>query len=231
MTRVWGHDTKGERGHATRRGSTAEIAEAIAEILRQSGSVDCIEAGKVGGVKSYDAVVLGSAVYLKRWRGDAKHFLRKHDKELCRRPLWVFSSGPVGDPKNEIDPSWLEPPKIIEQVERLGAREHVVFGGRLPVNPKGPMEHAMVKNTPPEHHDGRDWGEIRAWAARIASELPRGRKGIEPAPPLRSGRRFTRNTPVGRGVGGGGRGGGGRRSGLVGGADVGLDGGCYPASE
>lgn len=56
----------------------------------------------------------------------------------------------------------------------------------------------MVKNTPPEHHDGRDWGGIRAWAARIASELPQ-RKG--------------------------------RRSGLVGGADVGLDGGCYPASE
>jgi menaquinone-dependent protoporphyrinogen oxidase len=185
--------------YASRRGSTAEIAEAIAEILRQSGlSVDCIDAGKVGGVESYDAVVLGSAVYLKRWRGDAKRFLRKHDKELCRRPLWVFSSGPVGDPNNEIDPSWLEPPKIIEQVERLGAREHVVFGGRLPVDPKGPMEHAMIKNTPPEYHDGRDWGEIRAWAARIASELPPRR---------------------------------GRRSGLVGGPDVGLDRGCYPASE
>jgi menaquinone-dependent protoporphyrinogen oxidase len=112
--------------YASRRGSTAEIAEAIAEILRQSGlSVDCIDAGKVGGVESYDAVVLGSAVYLKRWRGDAKRFLRKHDKELCRRALWVFSSGSVADPNNEIDPSWLEPPKIIEQVERLGAREHV----------------------------------------------------------------------------------------------------------
>jgi menaquinone-dependent protoporphyrinogen oxidase len=33
------------------------------------------------------------------------------------------------------------------------------------------MEHAMVKNTPPEYRDRRDWDEIRAWAAGIASEL------------------------------------------------------------
>jgi menaquinone-dependent protoporphyrinogen oxidase len=158
--------------YASKRGSTAEIADAIAETLRQSGlRVDCIEAGRVSSVASYDAVVLGSAVYIMRWRGDAKHFLRKHDKELSQRPFWVFSSGPVGDPKSEADPSWLEPPKIIEEVARLGARGHVVFGGRMPLNPRGPMEHAMAKNTPPEYRDRRDWDEIRAWAAGIASEL------------------------------------------------------------
>ena len=158
--------------HASKRGSTAEIAGSIAEILRQSGlSVDCVEAGKVSSVESYDAVVLGSAVYIRRWRGDAKHLLRKYDKELSQRPLWVFSSGPVGDPESEADPLWLEPPKIIEQVVRPGAREHVVFGGRVPLDPRGPMEHAMAKNTPPEYRDRRDWGEIRAWAAGIASEL------------------------------------------------------------
>lgn len=41
----------------------------------------------------------------------------------------------------------------------------------MPLNPRGPMEHAMVKNTPPEYRDRRDWDEIRAWAAGIASEL------------------------------------------------------------
>ena len=90
--------------YASKRGSSAEIAEAIAESLRQSGlSVDCVEAGEVSSVASYDAVVLGSAVYIKRWRGDAKRFLRKHDKELSQRPLWEFSSGPVGDPASEAD--------------------------------------------------------------------------------------------------------------------------------
>ena len=158
--------------YASKRGSTAEIADAIAETLREFGlSVDCTEASRVRSVDSYDAVVLGSAVYMKRWRGDAKHFLRKHDKGLSQRPFWVFSSGPVGDPNSDADPSWLEPPKTIEHIVRLGARDHVVFGGRLPANPRGPIERTMVKNTPREYHDRRDWNEIRTWAAGIASEL------------------------------------------------------------
>ena len=49
--------------------------------------------------------------------------------------------------------------------------EHVVFGGRLPFDPRGPMEHAIVMNTPPEYRDRRDRDEIRAWAAGFASEL------------------------------------------------------------
>ena len=85
--------------YASKRGSTAEIAESVAETLRGAGlEVDCLESGEVTDVSPYDAVVLGSAVYMKRWRGDARHFLRKHSDQLAERPLWVFSSGPVGDP-------------------------------------------------------------------------------------------------------------------------------------
>jgi menaquinone-dependent protoporphyrinogen oxidase len=121
--------------------------------------------------------VLGSAVYIKRWRGDAKRFLRKHGKELSQRPFWVFSSGPVGEPSGEVDRSWLEPPRIIEKVERMGARGHVVFGGSMPTEPRGRIERAMVANTPPEYRDRRDWDEIRAWAEGVASELSTGVPG------------------------------------------------------
>ncbi len=157
--------------YASKHGSTAEIADAVAETLRSSGlSVECAKAGELLSVEPYDAVVLGSAVYMKRWRGDAKRFLRKHAEELSKRPLWVFSSGPVGEPKND-NPSWLEPPRIVEQVERLGARAHVVFGGRMPTDPRSPTQRAMAKNCPPEYRDRRDWDEIHAWAAGVASEL------------------------------------------------------------
>ncbi len=160
--------------YASKRGSTAEIAEAVADALRDSGlEVECEDAGEVTGLASYGAVVLGSAVYAKRWRGDAKHFLRKHGEALAAMPFWVFSSGPVGDPQSD-DPAWMEPPRIIGKVEELGARAHVVFGGRLPDEPHGPIEKAMVRNTPPELHDRRDWEEIRSWAAGVAAELNRG---------------------------------------------------------
>jgi menaquinone-dependent protoporphyrinogen oxidase len=158
--------------YASKRGSTAEIGDAIADVLRQSGlDVDCKSAGEVRSLDSYDGVVLGSAVYMKRWRGDAKHFLRKHGEELSRLPFWVFSSGPVGDPSKTPDPSWLEPPRIIDRAQQLGVRDHVVFGGRVPAKPHGPIERSMAENTPAQYRDLRDWDEIRAWGSGIASEL------------------------------------------------------------
>jgi menaquinone-dependent protoporphyrinogen oxidase len=164
--------------HASRRGSTAEIAEAIAGTLRREGiAADCEAAHDVKSLQPYAAVVLGSAVYMKHWRGEARHFLRKHRKALSQAPLWVFSSGPVGDPE-EDQPAWAEPPKLVDTVEKLGAREHVVFGGRLPEQPHGPIEKAMVAGTPPEHRDRRDWDEIRTWAVSIAAQLSDDRSEV-----------------------------------------------------
>ena len=55
--------------YGSRHGSTAEIAEAIAATLREAGlAVDCRKAGEVDSLDGYDAVVLGSAVYMRRWR-------------------------------------------------------------------------------------------------------------------------------------------------------------------
>ena len=157
--------------YASKRGSTAEIAETIAATLRREGLGVCLErAEDVQSLDPYDAVILGSAVYMKRWRGDARHFLKKHRKALKQTPFWVFSSGPVGDPAKD-NPEWNEPPKIAEKVEELGGREHVVFGGRLPAEPQGFMEKAMVEGTPRELRDRRDWGEIRDWSHQIAAQL------------------------------------------------------------
>jgi menaquinone-dependent protoporphyrinogen oxidase len=158
--------------YASKNGSTAEIAQAIAQTLGQAGTnVDCLEAGEVTSIEPYDAVVLGSAVYIKRWRGAARRFLRRYAAQLAQRPFWVFSSGPVGEPKGDPNPAWLEPPKIVAWVEQLGAREHVVFGGRMPTDPRSPTARAMVKSCPAQFRDRRDWDEIDAWATAIAAAL------------------------------------------------------------
>ena len=157
--------------YASKRGSTAEIAETIAATLRREGLGVCLERCEdIETLDPYDAIVLGSAVYMKRWRGDARHFLKKHRKALRQKPFWVFSSGPVGDPAND-NAEWAEPPKIAAKVEEMGGREHVVFGGRLPAEPKNFMEKAMVEGTPREFRDRRDWAEIREWAQAIAGAL------------------------------------------------------------
>ncbi len=156
--------------HASKHGSTAEIAEVIATALRENGlDADCTPAADVEDVGAYGAVVLGSAVYMKRWQGDARHFLRSHAKELGKIPFWVFSSGPTGDPA-EDDAAWQEPKRTIAKAEKLGVRDHVVFGGRISPE-SGRMAKAMADNTPEEYRDRRDWDEIRAWAGGIAAEL------------------------------------------------------------
>ncbi len=158
--------------YASKRGSTAEIAETIADKLHEFGlAVDCLPVDEIASLEPYDAVVLGSAVYVKHWRGDARRFLRRHAHGLAQRPFWVFSSGPVGEAGGGLAPAWSEPSRVVARVEALGVRDHVMFGGRLPTHPKSPLERSLVERTPRQYRDCRDWREIRAWASRIGSEL------------------------------------------------------------
>jgi menaquinone-dependent protoporphyrinogen oxidase len=155
--------------YGSKHGSTAEIAGAIADEIRShEHTVDCVEAGRASDVESYDGVVLGSAVYMKRWRREARRFLSRERRALAERPLWVFSSGPFGD---DPDPAWSEPADVVKTVEKLGAREHVVFGGRLPLEPSNFIERSIAEKTPVETRDLRDWEEIRDWAEGIAVAL------------------------------------------------------------
>ena len=157
--------------YASKFGSTAEIAETIAEELQRTGlDVTCVPAGDAKSVTGYDGVVLGSAVYMKRWRREARRFLEKHARELERIPFWVFSSGPVGDPEQR-DAEWEEPAKVIALAEQLGVRGHVVFGGSIPDEPKGFIQKALARETPEEFRDLRDWDEIRSWAATVAQAI------------------------------------------------------------
>ena len=160
--------------YASKHGSTEEIARAIAHELRERNlDVDCVDVGDASlGV--FDAVILGSAVYMGRWRSEARHFLKKHLDTLSTIPFWIFSSGPVGekaDDEIEENSKWLEPHRILELAEAAGLRGHTVFGGRLPTDPHGFVENSMVRNTPEEFRDSRDWAAIGRWADEVAEQL------------------------------------------------------------
>src|SRR5436309_6130980 len=135
--------------YASKHGTTAEIAQAIADELQAGGlEVDVRESGEVHDLAGYAGVVLGSAVYMKRWRRDANHLLHRLERELGDRPLWIFSSGPVGDA--EIDPSWCEPGRPLHRAGKLNLRGPVIFGGRAPQDPGNFAERAMLRAPPPE---------------------------------------------------------------------------------
>jgi menaquinone-dependent protoporphyrinogen oxidase len=159
--------------YASKHSSTAEIAERLAAAMREAGcAAEARPASEVDDLAGYGAVVLGSAVYAKRWQRDARVFARRHAGELKHMPVWLFSSGPFGAPEDH--PTAPTPPVAEKLVKQLGAREHVMFGGRVPSDPGNFVERAMLKSTPPEQRDARDWPAIEAWARRVAEQAEGG---------------------------------------------------------
>ena len=154
---------------ASKHGSTREIADGIAEELRAAGlKADLCDAGSVTGIDGYDAIIIGSAIYMGSWMSDAKHLVERFQPHLASLPVWLFSSGPLGadDPQPAGDPSGV--PDLIEQTH---ARGHRVFTGKLDHGDLGFGERMITKMVHAPEGDFRDWEAIRSWAREIAVEL------------------------------------------------------------
>ncbi|WP_230862830.1 flavodoxin domain-containing protein [Amycolatopsis camponoti] len=159
---------------ASRHGATREIAENIATAARTAltdagvwSEVEVRDASLVTSVDGFDAVVLGSAVYMGHWLDPAAKFAETFADELRRVPVWVFSSGPVGERGDPAD----EPGNAADVVMRLGARGHRLFGGKLDRHSLHLPERAMVAALRVKDGDYRDWPSIRAWGREIGVSL------------------------------------------------------------
>jgi menaquinone-dependent protoporphyrinogen oxidase len=154
---------------ATKHGATFEIAEAIGRGLSNHGlDVDVRRLDEVRRLDAYEAVVLGSAVYAGHWMHAARDFVDDHEEELAQRPLWLFSSGPLGTPPHPIDEQAVN---ITDIVRATDAREHRLFAGRLDKYALGFGERAVARAVQAPEGDFRNWDAISAWAAEIAGAL------------------------------------------------------------
>lgn len=153
--------------YATKHGSTREIAEAIGRVLRDAG-LDTIvaPARDVTDLEPYDVIVLGSALYAAHWQRDANRFVARHLVALQRRPVWLFSSGPLD---RSADAGTLPAaPSVAITTDPIGARGHRTFGGRLLADTPGLDPHVLLTHPV---GDFRDWDAIRDWARAIANAL------------------------------------------------------------
>ena len=120
--------------YASRHGSTAGIAERIASRLNDDGvEADVRPVDDVSGITGYDAVVIGGAAYMAHWSKDALRFAKRHQAELASRPVWLFSSGPLGtdrvdkDGKDVLESS--RPGELDTLAQLLDSCEERVFFG------------------------------------------------------------------------------------------------------
>ena len=166
--------------YASKHGSTRGIAERIAAKLTEEGHpAQARPVQEASGLEGYDAFVIGSATYALHWMDEALAFLQANSTVLARHPVWLFSSGPLGEKAQDAEGRDLRTvtvPKEISGLEQLvQARGHRVFFGALDPGTLGFAERAIRKLPAaraglPEG-DFRDWDEIDAWAADITREL------------------------------------------------------------
>ncbi len=167
---------------ASRHGATQGIAERIAETLLRSGlDAEARPVGSIRTLEGYDAVVVGSAAYMFHWLGEASSFVKRNRAALAARPVWLFSSGPLGteptDAQGRDQKEVSMPREMPELMTMSGARGHEVFFGvyyrerpRIGVAERLMSLMPAARDALPEG-DFRDWPAIEAWAQHIATEL------------------------------------------------------------
>ena len=159
--------------YASKHGATAEITEKIGQVLRESGlQVDVSPVKSANDLKSYDAVILGSAAYMFQWRADAVSFLKKNQNLLAERPIWLFYSGPLGKGDAlELVKGQRFPKPLKPVIDHIKPRDTAVFHGFINMDKLNFFERFAFKKSPAMQGDFRDWDAIISWSKSIALEL------------------------------------------------------------
>ena len=117
-------------------------------------------------------------------REPAVRFARRHHADLAARPVWLFSSGPIGT--DQVDAQGQDVristrPKEWEQLVPLirPRGEQVFFGAFDPTTPPVGLGERLIRRLPAATNtlpagDFRDWDAIDDWAAQIATNLSTG---------------------------------------------------------
>jgi menaquinone-dependent protoporphyrinogen oxidase len=168
--------------YATQYGSTQGIAERLAARLKGEGlEVELQPIAAVGDISRYEAFVIGSAAYIGSWLKEATRFARRNHNVLATRPVWLFSSGPIGtatkDEKGRDVLLAAEPKEFAEFAASIRPRGYRVFFGALD-RKKLKGAHRLMAMLPASKEwliegDFRDWDRIEAWADEIAHDLAR----------------------------------------------------------
>lgn len=151
---------------ASTYGSTREIGEHIAAVLREAGhevttkDIDAVEE------LDYDAVVVGAAIYIGRPLTAARKFTARLEREFGANPVWVFASGMKNITRDPLHPPFTEPASR----PYLGSR-YPIFKGKVDPSQLSAAERTLAALTAASVQDERDFTLIGAWASRIANHL------------------------------------------------------------
>ena len=151
--------------YASKHGSTQGIAEQLRQLGKEAEARPVEEVSDRG---LYEAFVIGSAIYYGSWMKEATEWVHRNQAVLAERPVWLFSSGPLGTEVKDTEP---QPKEMAEFQQAIRPRDERIFFGALDHSQLSFAERMMVKAVRAPEGDFRDWQAIEDWAASIARDL------------------------------------------------------------
>ena len=153
--------------YASKYGSTGGVADAIGkELCSKGGATDVLMMGNVKNISSYQAVVIGSAIYKGKWMSEAMDFIKDNRDILRRIPVAYFlvcmTLLQPTDEKRAKVLSYMDP--ILEGVPEIKPVGIGTFAGAMDYSNLSWINQKMIKSKGIPEGDFRDWNAIRAWA-------------------------------------------------------------------
>lgn len=165
--------------YGTRYGTTAEIAEEIARVIKEEkNETDLVEASNVKDIdiSSYDLVVVGSGIKMGKWTNKALKFLQNNKETLANRKVALFvSCGAANEEKSRPEgqekyldavaaKNLVNPPVATGLFGSVYDPEakHGLLYKLATIMIKKDLEKKGIDSS--KRHDYRDWDKIRDWA-------------------------------------------------------------------
>ena len=162
--------------YGARYGSTREVAETVAATLGEQGiDTDVRQAREVRSLAGYDAVVLGTPLFMGALHKDVRALLERNRAALEQTPLAVFALGPI-KAEDGVESSREQLYTALAKLPLPTPMATAVFVGAYDPAKLG-FKDKMIAALPasPLHgevaHDERDWQTIRGWARELSEML------------------------------------------------------------
>jgi menaquinone-dependent protoporphyrinogen oxidase len=159
--------------YASRAGSTAGVAEAIGQTLREQGaSVEVRSMQDVDDLTPFRAVVAGSAIQGQQWLPEALQFVETHRAELARKPFATFLvcitlSMKNGEAYRASVADWISPVRALVRPVAEGQFAGALDFKKLPVTFNTLLMRLPVLFGLWQTGDHRDWDAIHAWTVDL----------------------------------------------------------------
>jgi menaquinone-dependent protoporphyrinogen oxidase len=155
--------------HATRAGSTAEIAAVIGETLAERGfRVDVKSIKSQPSLDGYAAVILGSAIRMGNWLPEMVKFIQDNQSALNDLPTALFTVHMLNADDAEASRAARE--AYTAPVHALLPNAPEVFlTGLMDFSRLSFLDRFIANMVKSAESDQRDWDKIRAWANEVLS--------------------------------------------------------------